>query len=311
MFEHLGGSTRLVVLDNLRSGVSKADRYDPDITPAYYEMLSHYGTAAMPARVYKPKDKANAENGVLIIQRWILAKLRHERIYGLAALNARLRELMLIANSKRFKQYPECRLELFEQLDKPYLRPIPANRYLYREYNKVRVSGDYHIKVDKHCYSVPYRLIGQEIDVWYTASTVECCHKNVCVARHIRSNEQRGKTTCTEHMPKAHSEYAGLTAAKMLSWAKSIGISTSSIVERIVQESPHEEIGCKRSHGFLNLSKAYSVSQLEAACSYALSHGINNYKYIEAIIKHQAVSQCVSQSVIPMHDNIRGVEQYN
>lgn len=312
MFEYLGGSSALVIQDNLLSGVQRAHRYDPEITPAYYHMLSHYGAAAMPARVYRPKDKPDAENGVLIIQRWILARLRHEQIYGLSALNARLRELMMIANTKKFKLYPECRLELFNELDKPYLRPLPKHRYVYREFKKARVPRDYHIELERHYYSVPYRLIGQEIDVWYTSGLVECYHKNECVARHIRSNEQRGKTTVTEHMTRAHREYAALTVDKMRHWAQEIGLSTSEIVELIIEESPHEEIGCRRSHGFLNLSKKYSNLQLEMACSFALSQGIKKYEYIESLIKHEmAATKSAPLSAIPLHDNIRGSEQYH
>jgi transposase len=312
MFEHFQGSPRLVIPDNLRSGVSRSHRYDPDITPAYFHMLAHYGAACMPARIYTPKDKANAENGVLIIQRWILSRLRHEQIYGLAALNARLSILMEQANSKQFKLYPDCRYELFNELDKPYLRPLPNYRYVYREYKKVWVSGDYHIELNRHYYSVPYKLIGQEIDVWYTAGLVECFHNNICVAKHIRSNEQRSKTTVMEHMPRAHREYASLTVDKMQEWSQTIGTSTGLIVESIIKASPHPEIGCKRSHGFLNLIKKYSELQLESACSYALKNGIKNYEYIEIIIKQQiSEQQHKPVSAIPEHENIRGSEQYH
>ena len=277
MFEAFGGSVRLVIPDNLASAVKKANRYDPDITPAYFHMLSHYGCACMPARIYTPKDKASAENGVLIIQRWVLASLRNKQIYGLAALNAELRALMDIANRKQFKLYSGCRLELFNELDKPYLRPLPPERYTYREYKKVRVSGDYHIDLNRHYYSVPYKLIGQEVDMWYTSSMVEVYHQNVCIAKHIRSNNQRSKTTVTEHMPKAHQAYASLTPEKMQNWAHAIGASTDLIVASIIKSAPHPEIGCKRSHGFLNLSKKYSDVQLESACCYALNNGISNY----------------------------------
>ena len=312
MFEAFSGSVRLVIPDNLRSAISKSHRYDPDVTPAYYHMLAHYGAACMPARVYTPKDKAHAENGVLIMQRWVLAVLRNEQIYGLAALNNRLGVLNAIANRKSFKLYPECRLELFNELDKPYLRPLPAHRYVYREYKKVRVSGDYHIELNRHYYSVPYKLIGQEVDVWFTSSLVECYHKNVCIAKHIRSNNQRGKTTVTDHMPKAHQEYASLTPSAMQNWAQTIGISTGLVVASIIKAAPHPEIGCKRSHGFLNLGKRYSDAQLESACCYALTNGISNYSYIEIIIKQQLLEQQPQQSsAIPAHGNIRGSEQYH
>lgn len=312
MFEHWGGSVPLIISDNLRSAISKSDRYDPVITPAYYHMLSHYGAAAMPARVYKPKDKPDAEGGVLIIQRWALAAIRHEQFMGLEALNKRLKELMEIANKKIFKQYPENRLELFNELDKPYLRPLPSTRYMYRDYAKVRVGGDYHIRLEKHHYSVPYKLIGQEVDVWYTSSIVECYFKNECVAKHIKSNDPRGTTTDTLHMPKAHSEYASLTVNKMLGWSKQIGIATNEIVEIIIKLAPHKEIGIRRSHGFLNLSKKYSPLQLENACNYALHNGIRDYEYIEGIIKHIAMQvKARASSAIPLHENIRGSEQYH
>jgi transposase len=312
MFEHLGGSVNLVITDNLRSAVAKSDRYDPDITPAYYHMLAHYGTAAMPARVYRPKDKPDAEGGVLIIQRWILAVLRHEQIRGLSALNIRLAELMAIANKKKFKLYPENRLELFNELDKPYLRPLPAQNYVHREYIKARVGGDYHVILDKHHYSVPYKLIGLEVDVWHTSGIVECYYKNECVAKHIKSTDVRGQTTCSLHMPKAHKEYASLTVDKMQQWAKRIGISTSAIVDLIIDDAVHKEIACRRSNGFLNLSKKYSEIDLENACIYALNNGIRNYEYIEGIINHQSLLVKKSESsAIPLHENIRGADQYH
>jgi transposase len=312
MFEHLCGVPQLVIPDNLKSGVLKANRYNPDITPAYYHMLAHYGAAAMPARVATPKDKSKVEGGVLIIQRWILARLRHEQILGLAALNIRLSELMQIANVKRFKQYPESRLDLFNELDKPYLRPLPLLRYQYREYKKVRVSQDYHINLNNHYYSVPFNLINQEVDVWFTSGLVECYHKNICVAKHIRSNEQRSKTTELVHMPRAHREYAELSVDKIRIWALTIGDATAIVVESILNLAPHEEIGCRRSNGFLNLSKKYGIMELEIACQDALDNGNRNYEYIEILIKQQINKARKSQlSVIPLHDNIRGPHQYH
>lgn len=312
MFEHWGGSVPLVITDNLRSAVTKSDRYDPDITPAYYHMLASYGSAAMPARVYKPKDKPDAEGGVLIIQRWILAVLRHEQIRGLSNLNKRLSELMSIANKKKFKQYPENRLELFMELDRPYLRPLPIQKHVYLDYIKARVGGDYHIKLGSHHYSVPYKLIGLEVDVWYSSGIVECYYKNECIAKHVKSNDPRGTTTETLHMPRPHKEYAALTVDKMEQWSKRIGVSTGKIVDLIIKDASHKEIGCRRSNGFLNLSKKYSELQLENACIYALNNGINNYEYIEGIIKHQALNENKSKSsVIPLHDNIRGSDWYH
>lgn len=312
MFEHLGGVPHLVIPDNLKSGVIKASRYDPDITPAYYQMLSHYNTAAMPARVATPKDKAKVEGGVLIIQRWILARLRKETIYGLSELNSKLKELMDIANNKRMKKYPDTRAELFMKLDKPNLKPLPRQKYLYREYKKIRAGNDYHIELFGHHYSVPYKLIKCEVDVWYNNNTVECYYQNICVAKHIRSDKKLEHTTNSEHMPKEHREYASLTPDRMLQWSIGIGLATNLIVEDILNKSPHPEIGCRRCHGFLNLSKKYGNERLEKACDYAVCNGIFDYKHIEAIIKNNLTMEDTGvQATTIYHSNIRGSEYYH
>lgn len=314
MFEHMGGSSNLVVPDNLRSAVKKSHRYDPDITPGYYQMLAHYGSACMPARVYTPKDKAKAEGGVLIVQRWVLAKLRHELIHGLSGLNARLSGLMEVANNKQLQHYNESRKELFEELDKPNLRPLPDMRYVYRDYKKVRVSKDYHIELTGHYYSVPYKLINREIDVWYNSNLVECYHNNICIAKHIRSTDtKRGKSTIRDHMPIAHKDYASINPDKVRSLAKDIGEATVTMVNYILHDAPHKEIGCKRSYGFLKLAKKYGAAQLESACQEALHKNIRHYEYIEVIIKTQSNTSIALRDVstILLHDNIRGSEYYH
>ena len=207
MFEHFGGVTQLVVSDNLKSAVIKPDRYDPCITPAYYSMLSHYNTAAMPARVAKPKDKACVENGVLIIQRWILASVRNIKFTSLEEVNTKFKELMAIANNRQFKKYPYTRTELFNKLDKPQLMALPLTRYQHRDYKKAIVGNDYHITLLGHIYSVPYNLVKKELDVWYTADLVECYYNGCCVAKHIRSYDLGSTTTNPEHMPTAHKKY--------------------------------------------------------------------------------------------------------
>lgn len=311
MFEAFGGVPRLVVPDNLRSGVTKPDRYDPDINPAYNHMLLSYRCACMPARVRHPKDKPHAEGGVLIIQRWILARLRHEQIYGLADLNARLRSLMEQANNKKYQLFPETRSQLFRELDKPNLQSLPRTRYVYREYQKCRVGQDYHVFLLGHYYSVPYSLINKEVDAWYNSGMVEFYYNNICVAKHIRSTQQRGKTTEAAHMAPAHQKYAELTVEKMQTWAQEIGHATQWIVARIQANAEHQELACRRSHGLLNLSKKYSPAQLEAACAYAQSHNIYHYEYIEPVIRQQlAVDDKSETSIIPLHGNIRGAEYY-
>lgn len=184
MFNHFfGGGPELVIIDNLKSGVKSPNRYDPLITPGYYQMLNHYDTACMPARVYKPKDKSKAENGVLIIQRWILARLRKFKFTSLFDLNQELKKLMNDANNKRLQRYPYSRVELLNRVDKPNFKALPDIPYVHRDYKKVRVNGDYHIELTGHYYSIPYNLIKAEIDVWYTANLVECYYNGKCVLR--------------------------------------------------------------------------------------------------------------------------------
>jgi transposase len=308
MFEHFGGVPELVVIDNLKSGVSKASRYDPDITPAYYHMLSHYKTGAMPARVATPKDKAKAENGVLIIQRWVLMRLRKIRFTSLHDLNKMLFELMMIVNNKKMKLYQCSRLELFNKLDKPALKQLPEHQYNYQDYKKSRVGGDYHVELERHYYSVPYNLAKEEVDVWYTANKVEVYYKNKCIAKHVRSHEIGTKTTVIEHMPIGHREFHEFGITKIKQMAKDIGIATELIVEQIIVDSEHESIGCKKSYGFLKLAKKYGNANLENACNYAFNIGISNYKNIEILLKNKVIDFNES---IPYHRNIRGANYYN
>lgn len=307
LFEHLGGVPELVIPDNLKSGVSKANRYDPDITPAYCNMLTHYKTAAMPARVATPKDKAKVENGVLIIQRWVLMRLRKMRFYSINELNKVLSEFMVGINNKRMKLYQCSRLELFNRLDKPALKPLPQYRYEYKDYKKARVGGDYHIELEKHFYSVPNDLVKAEVDVWYSTCKVEIYYKNKCVAKHVKSDEIGGITTNKEHMPIGHREFHEFNAAKIMQMASAIGIATELIVTQILSDSQHESIGCKKGYGFLKLAKKYGTANLEDACTYAINIGITNYKNIEILLKNKVGTN----EPIIYHGNVRGPSYYN
>ena len=187
-FEFLGGVPELVVPDNLRSGVSKAHRYEPDLNPTYQDMAAHYGVAVIPARVRRPRDKAKVEGGVLIVERWILAALRHRLHFSLGQLNATIRELLVKLNNRPFRKLSGCRHEHFEQLDKPVLQPLPAEPYIYADWKKARVHIDYHVAIDGHYYSVPYTLIKKEVEVRITHNTIECFYRGNRVASHRRSD---------------------------------------------------------------------------------------------------------------------------
>lgn len=304
MFNYFGGVPELTIIDNLKSGVKKPSRYDPVITPAYYQMLNYYGIACMPARVYKPKDKSQVENGVLIIQRWILARLRRFKFTNLFDLNQELARLRDIANNKKLQRYPYSRNELFTKIDKPCLRALPKKLYIHKEYKKAIVGNDYHIVLYGHYYSVPYNLVKAEIDIWYTTSLVECYYNGKCVATHVRSFVEMDKTTNIDHMPINHKAYALVNVEELKLSAREIGIATELIVDNIFLTAPHNAIACKRASGFLKLACKYSNKQLEEMCNYAINIGVYDYKNIQILLERKI-------SPMLQHSNIRGSSYYS
>ena len=303
MFEHFDGVPELVIIDNLKSGVKTPNKYNPVITPAYYQMLSHYGVGCMPARVYKPKDKPKAENGVLIIQRWILARLRRIKFTNLNDLNLELKQLMQVANNKKLQRYPYSRLELFNKIDKPNLKVLNKIKYVHKDYKKARVASDYHVELDKHFYSIPYNLVNLEIDIWYTANTIECYYNGKRVAMHTRSYQDMDKTTNVDHMPIKHQAYALLNKTELQKTAKEIGVSTEIVVETIFATCKYEPIACKKVNGLLKLSNRFSNIQLEEICSYAIKIGVYDYKNIQILLERKI-------NPVIQHANVRGASYY-
>jgi len=314
--EFLGSVPALLIPDNLRSAVSKPCRYEP-ITNATYEDLSdHYGTAILPTRVRRPRDKAKVENSVLLVERWILARLRHHTFFSLPELNAAIREGLDVLNTKPFKKLPGCRKALFEQLDRPAMKPLPAERYTYAEWKKARVHIDYHVEVLGHYYSVPYQLVKQELDVRITAHTVELLHHNKRVASHRRSALKGRHTTLTEHMPKAHQQYAHWTPQRLVRWAEKTGPATAEVVATILSSRAHPQQGFRSCLGIMRLGKSYGDERLEAACQRALRLGASSYKSLQSILKNgldrQALPEAEEATPEPIaHPNIRGGGYYH
>lgn len=238
-FSYLGAVPHCVVPDNLRSGVTKACRYEPDLNPSYAECADHYSTAIIPARVRRPKDKAKVEGGVLIAQRFILAGLRHRTFFSLAAANAAIRQRLELLNNRPFRKLPGSRRSRFEEFDRPAMLPLPETPYQLSLWIKARVHIDYHVEVDHHFYSVPHRLVGEQLDVRSTATTVECLHKGNRVASHVRSFLAGKHTTLPEHMPKAHREYAEWTPQRIVAWAAQTGAATAAVVEQILSRKAY------------------------------------------------------------------------
>lgn len=241
-FLFLGGLPKIVVPDNLRSAVSKPCRYEPKLNPSYADLADHYNVAVIPARVRKPRDKAKAEVGVQLVQRWILAVLRNRIFFSLDELNQAIALLLIRLNAKPFRKISGSRESLFAELDKPALAPLPTTQYQYAEWIPVRLGFNYHLQIDDHFYSAPYQLKSEKLDARLTVFTVELFHKSKRVASHRRSYK-RGYTTVAEHMPKAHREYAEWTPERLVNWAAQTGESTAKLVDTILASKVYPQQG--------------------------------------------------------------------
>lgn len=313
-FAFFGGVPEIVVPDNLKSGVIKAHRYEPDLNPTYQDLALHYGVAIIPARVKRPRDKAKVENGVGLVERWILACLRNECFFSLDEVNRAIGALLERLNTRPFKKLPGSRRALFESLERPVLRPLPATAFCYAEWKKVRVGLDYHVELEAHYYSVPYQLVRQQLDLRYTATTVECFFRGKRVASHLRSHIRGGHTTVAAHMPKAHRAYAEWTPRRLLEWAGATGAATRAFIEALLERRVHPQQGFRSSLGLIGLAKTYGALRLEAACRRALRLESYAYKSVASILKHdldQAPLPETQADPTPLvHANIRGSAYY-
>jgi transposase len=314
-FTTIGGVPKAVVCDNLKAGVTKPSRYEPGINRSYQDLAEHYGFAVLPARVRKPRDKAKVEVAVLIVQRFVLARLRNRRFFSLVELNAAIRECVADLNAKIMRKIGKSRAELLATIDRPALDALPAEPYRYAEWKKCQVAPDYHVEVDKHYYSVPSRLIRATVEVRITDTTVEILHKGSRIASHARSQVQHRHTTITEHMPSAHRRYAEWTPARMMGAAAKIGPATIALIEAIMKAKPHPEQGFRACLGILRLEKSYGAQRLEAACHRGNDIGATSYGSVVSILKH-GLDKAYAQKNAPegepiRHANIRGRGYYH
>lgn len=309
-----GGAPQIVVPDNLRSAVSRAHRYEPELNPAYQQWADHYGVAVLPARVRKPRDKAKAEAGVLLVERWILARLRNQTFLSLEALNVEIRRLLDALNQRPFRKLPGSRASVFAEVDRPALRPLPAQPFEHADWKRVRVGLDYHVEFDGHYYSVPYGFARQTVDLRVTAGTVEVMHRGQRVASHARSPMPRGHTTVAAHMPSHHRHQAEWNPDRLLRWAESIGPQTASAVQQMLSSRRHPEQGFRAAMGVLRLGREVGPERLEAACTRAVAHGACRYRSIKAILDSGLDRQSTTTSdstELPDHDNVRGPQYYH
>jgi transposase len=316
-FEYFGGVPEIVVPDNLKSAVSKTHRYEPDINPSYSQLAAHYGIAVIPARPYKPKDKAKAEVAVQIVERWIMARLRHQTFFTLSELNQAIARLLKDLNQRPFKQLPGCRRSQFEQLDQPILRALPSQPYQYTEIKQARVHIDYHVEYGKHYYSVPHHLVKQSVEIQAADSVVAVYHQGRRVASHARSFVKGGHTTCAEHMPRSHRSMQEWSPERFLRWAGEIGSETHTLVNILLQQKRHQEQNYRSILGLLQLAKKYGRDRLNQACGRALLIGSPKRHSVESILK-QGIDQTPLETTeeqlslhLDHHENVRGEDYYH
>ena len=314
-FEFFGGTPKLVVPDNCRTGVSRACRYEPDLNRTYHEMATHYGVGVLPTRPYKPRDKAKVEAGVLLVERWIVAALRHRRFFSLAELNQAIAELLVRLNQRPFRKREGSRASLFAAVDRPALQPLPAERYQFSEWRTARVNIDYHVEVDRHYYSVPYQLTGEQVEARSTSNTVEVFHRGRRVASHARSREPYQATTIDEHRPRSHQQHLAWPPSRLLGWAETIGSATASLFERILNSKPHPEMGYRSCLGIMRLAKKYTSERVEAAAVRALLLNVCSYRSVKSMLEHGLDLQPVDTGAPArppiQHGNIRGPRYFD
>ncbi len=314
-FAAIGGVPKAVVCDNLKAGVTATCRYEPGINRTYQELAEHYDTVILPTRPRKPRDKAKVEVAVQIVQRYVLARLRNRSFFSLNELNAAIHETVADLNAKIMRKLGVSRDELFRDIDRPALKALPSTRYQYAEWRKCRVAPDYHVEIADHYYSVPSRLIRQELEARITDKTIEILYKGARVASHARSYARHRHTTIPEHMPSAHRRYAEWTPARIKREAAKIGPATIALVEAIMKAKPHPEQGFRASLGILRLARSYGSARIEAACRRGNDIGATSYGSIKSILQH-GLDRAYANEKLPeeppiQHGNIRGTGYYH
>jgi transposase len=313
-FEFFGGVPRLLVPDQPRALIADPDRYEPQASRTVEEFAAHYDVAVLPARPGHPRDKPKVEAAVLVVERWILARLRNRRFFSIAELNAAIATLLVDLNARAFKKLPGCRRSAFESLDQPALRPLPPTRFELASWKRARVHIDYHVELDHHYYSVPHRFVRTEVDMRITATTVEVFAGLKRIACHRLSARKGYFTTVAAHMPASHRAHSEWTPRRLIAWGEGIGQATAAVVRWQMENRPHPEQGYRACLGLQRLARAYTPVRLEAACVRALAIAAPTYRSVDSILKRgldrQPLPKAEPRTTPPQHANVRGPEYY-
>lgn len=314
-FEAICGVPHLIVPDNTKTAIIKSCLYDPQVNRSYADMAAHYDTAILPARPRRPRDKAKVEQAVLVVERWLLGRLRNHMFYSLAEVNAALAVFMKTLNEERpVRRLGKTRRALLEEIDRPALKPLPAEPYVFAQWYLRRVGIDYHIEVCDHFYSVPFRFARAEVEARLTARTVEIFLKGERIAVHPRMSGNHKHTTVPEHMPSRHRRYAGWTLGNIRAEAHKVGPATQALCEAIIKHRSHPEQGFRSCLGVLRLARSHGAERLEAAASRALEIGATTYGSVKSILDNHLDRRLRKSEPPPapvLHDNIRGPRYYH
>lgn len=310
----MGGVPELIVPDNPRAVIAVPDRYEPRVGDTVLDFAHHYGCSVLPARPRTPQDKASVESAVQVVERWVLARLRHTRLPNLVAANRAIEPLLAELNARPFQKLPGSRASVFAVIDAPALRALPTARYEYARFKSVRVHVDYHVEIERHRYSVPHALVGQSLDARITAGAVELLHRGNRVAAHPRSRQAGGYTTVDAHMPAAHRAHRQWTPQRLIDWGLSVGVATGALIEALLTRYKHPEHGYRSCLGLLSLAKRYGKQRLEAACALALSLHACYYRTVRDILangRDQISGGAQSPWTSPAHEHLRGARAYH
>lgn len=315
-FEYFDGVPQLIVPDNARALIADPDRYEPRASATIADLATHYGTAVLPARPHRPRDKGKVEVAVLVVERWILARLRDRHFATLEELDEAIGELLEDLNGRAFKRLPGTRRSAYETLDRPALKALPVARYEFARYYAAKVSIDYHVSVEEHFYSAPHALVQERVEVRATAATVEILHRGRRVAAHVRSYVRYGYTTVAEHLPAAHRAHLEWSPGRLVRWGEQHGVACAEVIRRILATRRHPEQGYRSCLGLLKLERQHGAVRLEAACARALALGSARYLTVAAILKSRQESLPLPGTAAadwssPEHRHLRGPKYYS
>ena len=309
----LGGVPQLIVPDNPRALVKTANRYEPELNDSVLDFARHYGCSVLPARAYRPQDKAKVELGVQLVERWILARLRKHSFATVHEVNEAIAPLLEHLNQRAFQKLPGCRASVFAEIDAPALMALPQQPWEWAVFKTARVHIDSHIEFEGHRYSVPHALVGMALELRVTATAVEVVHRGQRVASHMRCAHQGGFTTVTEHLPDRHQAQAQWTPERLIHWGERIGVACAAVVRRMLERQRHPEHAYRACLGLLSLSKRYGDARLEAACVLACSLGTSKYSHIRDILVNRRdllQASTAPEWSSPAHAHVRGADYY-